>query len=56
MKTDYSSDGATFMTSFPRLREDNENKSSGDTVAKVTLGCPRGSDYVDDRLLGSDAV
>jgi hypothetical protein len=56
MKTGYSFDGATFRTSFPRLREVTESIFSGDSVAKVTLGGPRGSDYEDDRLLGSDAV
>jgi hypothetical protein len=56
MRTGYSFDVATFVTSFPRLREDAENKSSGDGVAKVTLVGPRGSDYEDNRLLGSDAM
>jgi len=54
MKTEYGFDGASFMTSFPHLVEKSENNSSCETVAKVTLGVPRGSDYEDNRLLGSD--
>jgi hypothetical protein len=53
---EYGFDGASFMKSFPRLDEDTENNSSGNSVAKVTLGGPRGSDYEDNCLLGSDAV
>ena len=56
MKTEYSFGSDTSMTSFPHLGEDTENNSSGDSVAKVTLGGPRGSDYEDNRLFGSDAV
>ena len=45
MKTEYGFDDATFMTSFPHLGEDTENNSPCDSVAKVTIGGPRGSDY-----------